>query len=101
MCVRRLLMRRDILSTAAVAEQLCGLSSRSAVMQPPLPVERLAHDLIQSVVLRFPSELGANPILAATIAAGAAARPAHGKTDACTATLMRCVAFGVDCPMRP
>jgi hypothetical protein len=51
-------------------------------MQPPLPIERLAHDLIQIIVLRFPSELGANPILAATIAAGAAARPAHGKTDA-------------------
>jgi len=54
-------------------------------MQPPLPVERLAHDLIQIVVLRFPSELGANPIIGGNDCrrvAGAAAQPAHGKTDA-------------------
>ena len=62
MMCRRLLMRRDILSTAAPAEQLCG-SLSGAVMQPPLPVERLAHDLIQIVVLRRPSELGADAVV--------------------------------------
>jgi hypothetical protein len=62
-------------------------------MQPPLPVERLAHDLIQIVVLRFPSELGANPIIGGTIAAGSPGRRPELRTgkptpDTCFTTSM-------------